>query len=131
MTDTPDTAKSLMMALAAADDKVASATGHLKACKEDHERVVDRLFALMDEQGTESIRNSEIGLQVSIGETESDTIEDYEAFERFVLRHKLVHLLQRRVSSTALREYVDQTGKSPPGLGKFKKRRLHVTKFSK
>lgn len=126
-----ETAKDLLLALAAADDRVASATGHLKAMKEEYEAVADRLFRLMDEQGTEAIRNSEVGLQVSIGETETDTIEDYEAFTRYILRHKLVHLLQRRISATALREYVDQTGKSPPGLGKFTKRRLHVTKFSK
>ena len=58
-------------------------------------------------------------------------VEDYEQFERFVLRHKALYLLQRRVSSTALREYTEQTGKTVPGLGKFKKRRLHVTKISK
>lgn len=128
---TPENAKALLQALAAADDKVASATGHLKAMKEEYEQVVDRMFALMDEQGTESIRNSEVGLQVSIGETEMDTIEDYETFSRFLRRHNLLHLLQRRISATALREYIEMTGKTPPGLGKFKKRRLHVTKFSK
>ncbi len=126
-----ETAGALLQALADADNRVATANGALKAAKEDYARIEDRVFALMDEQGTETIRNSSIGLQVSIGETETDTIEDYAEFEKYVLRHKLLHLLQRRVSSTALREYVDQTGRAPPGLGKFKRRRLHVTKVSK
>lgn len=128
---TKETARDLLLALAAADDLVAQATGLLKARKEEYERVADRLFALMEEQGTETIRNSEVGLQVSVGETETDTIEDYEEFARFVLRHKLLHLLQRRISSTALREYEESTGRRPPGLGKFKRKRLHVTKFTK
>lgn len=127
-----ENAKQLLAALAAADNEVATATGALKGAKERYEAVADRLFALMDEQGTETIRNSEVGLQVSIGETETDTIEDWEKLEQFVLRHKLLYLFQRRLSSTAIREWMQDNPNRPiPGVGKFAKRRLHVTKFSK
>lgn len=126
-----DTAISLLQALAAADNHMATKTGELKQAKQEYDAIADRLFALMDEQGTESLRNTGIGLQVSISETETDTIEDYEAFSRYVLRHKLIHLFTRRLSSTAVKERIQATGKPIPGLGKFKKRRLHVTKYSK
>lgn len=130
--ESPDTAESLLKALAAADNKIATITGQLKDAKQTYDAIADRMFALMDAQGTETIRNSKIGLQVSIGETQTDTIEDWPRFESFVLRHKLLHLLQRRISPVALREYLEGGPKRKvPGLGSFSKRRLHVTKISK
>lgn len=132
MTETKESAGELLRQLAEADNKVATARGALKHAQEDYERVADRVFALMDEQETETIRNSNVGLQVSIGETETDIIEDWDGFSRFALRHKLLHMFQRRLSPVAIREWLEaHPGKSIPGLGKFKKRRLHVTKFSK
>lgn len=126
-----ETAEELLAALAAADNKVASATGALKGAKEEYEAIADRIFALMDAQGTETIRNSKIGLQCSISETEIEVIEDYSKFSAYVLRHKKLELLQRRISPVALRELVASTGRPVPGVGVFPKRRLHVTKFSK
>lgn len=126
------TAKELLQELADADNTVATATGQLKAAKEKYEAVADQLFRLMDEQGTEAIRNAEIGLQVSIGETDTDIIEDWSKFMPFVLRHKLLHMFQRRLSPKAIQEWEAQhEGMKIPGLGKFHKRRLHVTKFTK
>lgn len=129
--DEEETAEQLLTKLAAADNKVATATGALKHAKQEYEAIADRIFALMDQQGTEAIRNSKVGLQCSISETEIEVIEDYDAFSRYVLRHKALHLLQRRLSPVALREIVESSGKKVPGIGYFSKRRLHVTKFSK
>lgn len=130
--DAPETAEQLLHALAEADNRVASATGVLKAAKEEYEAIADRVFKLMDEQGTETIRNSKVGLQVTISEDDKDVIQDWEAFSRFVLRKKALHLLQRRISPVALREMLESLDGQPvPGLGKFPVRRLHVTKFSK
>lgn len=127
-----DTAEQLLKALADADNEVATATGVLKAKKEAYEQVADRVFTLLDEQGTEVIRNAKIGLQVSIGETETDTIEDYEKFTQFVIRNKIPHVFQRRLSPNAVKEWNEaHPNKQLPGLGKFAKRRLHVTKISK
>ena len=128
----PETAEELLKQLADADNEVATATGVLKAKKEAYERVADKVFAYMDEQETETIRNSKIGLQVTIGETENETIEDYDKFAQFVLRNKLLHLMQRRISPAALREWNENNPrKKVPGIGVFTKRRLHVTKVTK
>lgn len=132
--DTPENAADLLKKLADADNHIATIRGQLKAAEEAYEQVADRIFKLMDEQGTETIRNSKVGLQVSIGETQTDIIEDYDKFTQFVMRHKLLHFLQRRLSPVAIREYLgmpENEGKKIPGLGKFTKRRLHVTTISK
>ena len=132
MTEKKETAEQLLKALADADNAVATATGVLKAKKEAYEAVADRVFALMDEQGTETIRNSKIGLQVSISVSANETIEDYEKFSQFILRNKALHLVQRRISPAALREWNEANPrKQVPGVGLFEKRRLSVTKVNK
>lgn len=131
MNDKVENAESLLKKLADADNKVATKRGELKQAEEEYSAIEDRIFKLMDEQGTEAIRNSKIGLQVSISETEVDIIENYDAFTRFVLRHKLLHFFQRRLTATAIREFKVTYKKPIPGLGVFKKRRLHVTTISK
>lgn len=133
MTAPAPTARELLERLAEADNNVAVVTGQLKAAKEAYERVADQLFALMDEQGTDRLSNVEIGLQVSISETDTDTIEDWDKFTRFVLRTKNLSLFQRRLSGPALREMREQLGEghTVPGLGVFTRRKLHVTKYSK
>lgn len=124
------TAGELLRMLADADDKVAQANGALKQAKIEYEQVADQVFALMDEQETEAIRNKSVGLQVSIQERELERIEDWESFERFVLRHKRLDLFQRRLSATAIREMMeDRDGKAIPGVGTFKVRKLSVTKI--
>lgn len=131
--DTPvtpkeETAEQLLKKLADADNKVATARGAMKKAEEDYAAIEDRLFELMDKQGTEAVRNSRIGLQVSISESAIDTIEDWDKFSAFVLRQKALHFFQRRLTPNALKEFRTLHPKKPiPGLGVFKKRRLHVT----
>ena len=132
MTDDADTAGGLLRLLADADNNIATIRGTLKHAEEEYSAIEDRVFALMDSQETDSIRNLKVGLQASISESETDVIEDYEVFTRFVLRHKLIHFFTRRLTAKALKEWHDANqGKKIPGLGKFKKRRLHVTKYTK
>lgn len=126
------TAGELLTLLAAADNAVATATGALKEAKTEYNAIADRIFTLMDEQQTEALRNSAVGLQCSISESDIDRIEDWDKFSQYVTRHKRLDLLQRRISPVALRELVEsRNGKAVPGTGKFSVRRLHVTKFSK
>jgi len=123
-----ETAGDLLKKLATCDNKIATKRGELKQAEEEYEAVADRIFALMDAQETETIRNTKVGLQVSISESELDVIEDYDNFTRFVLRHKLLHFFQRRLSPAVVREWrAANPKKAIPGLGKFTKRRLHVT----
>jgi hypothetical protein len=125
--EAPETAAGLLQKLVNADNKIATIRGQLKQAEEEYDAVEDRIFKLMDDQGTEAIRNSKIGIQVSINSVDVDTIEDYDKFTAFVLRHKLLHFFQRRLAVAALREYRAHNSKPIPGLGVFPKRRLHVT----
>lgn len=132
MNDKVENAEALLKKLADADNKCATKRGELKAAEEEYTAIEDRIFKLMDEQGTEAIRNAKIGLQVSISETEVDTIEDYDKLIPFLKRRNLIHFLQRRLSSVAIREWRAANPRAKiPGLGVFKKRRLHVTTISK
>lgn len=127
-----ETAGELLKKLAEADNKVATARGALKKAEEDYAAIEDRIFALMDAQETETIRNARIGLQVSISENVVDTIEDWDGFTAFCRRHNLLHFFQRRLTPKALAEWrAANPKKKIPGLGAFTKRRLHVTTINK
>jgi hypothetical protein len=124
------TAKELLTQLADADNKVATQRAILKQAEQEYEAVADDVFAYMAAQETDAIRNKEVGLQVSVSETEHDTIEDWDDFTRFVLRHKAVHFFHRRLATKAIEEYRNAHPKIKiPGLGKFSRKKLHVTKY--
>lgn len=124
-----ETVKQMLQALAAADNEVATARGELKAAEERYQAICDRVFAFLDEQGMDSARAPDSGLQVRIEESEVFSFEDMEKFTAFVLRHKATELFQRRLSAPAVRALIESRGGKPiPGLGSFTKRRLSVTK---
>lgn len=124
-----ETVEQMLRALAAADDVVASARGALKQAESEYEAIADRVFAYLDEQGTDQMRSKNAGLTVAIHETESYSFEDFNAFSAFMLRNKATELLQRRLSGPAVRALIEQRdGKMIPGLAPYKKRRLSVTK---
>lgn len=66
----------------------------------------------------------------SISESIVPTVSDYDAFSKFVLRHKALHLLEKRVSAKSYREMLEERGEVP-GLEPYTKRRLNVQKRSK
>lgn len=120
----------LLKQLAEADNEVATARGVLKAKQEAYDGVESQIFRLMDELGTETFRNKEVGLQVSISETTMDIIEDFDKLAPFVRRRNLLHFFHRRLSSKAIAEFRETHKTAIPGLGTFKKRRLSVTTIS-
>lgn len=66
--------------------------------------------------------------QASISMQEVPTIEDSDAFYGYIKKSGELDLLQRRVSSTAVRERW-KAGKVVPGVGKFTKISLSLTKL--
>ena len=50
-------------------------------------------------------------------------VEDWDEFWKYIYRHKLGHLLQRRVSDPSYRELLEQ-GKKVPGVSPFNKKRM-------
>lgn len=85
----------------------------------------DELLSQMREQGV--TRVSSQGLTVSITESIVPQIKDWPAFERYVLRHKATHLLERRVHTTAWREELLSRQDTPiPGIEPYTRIRLSV-----
>jgi len=54
------------------------------------------------------------------------TLKDFESFERFVYRHKALHLMETRISAKAFREMLEERGEVP-GVEPFTRRDLSVT----
>lgn len=124
-----ETVEQMLTALAAADNKCATIRGQLKEADAEYEAIADRVFAFLDNQGMDSVRSPKAGLTASIREEDSYSFSDFEAFAKFVLRHKSLELLQRRLSGPAVRALIEQRGgKEIPGLAPYTKRRLSVTK---
>ena len=79
------------------------------------------LNSLID-AGVESIRTG--NATVSVKRTTVPTVEDWPAFDAYVLKHKALDLLQRRVTVSAWRERVE-AGKVVPGVVAFEKTDLN------
>lgn len=66
---------------------------------------------------------------VSISESVSANVVDWDVFGAYVIKNKYLHLLQRRISDPAARELFETKGKIP-GVEPFTKRRLNLRKTS-
>lgn len=63
----------------------------------------------------------------SINEVVVGTIKDFDRLTAFIYRHKKIHLLERRVASSAFREELKIRGEVP-GVEPFTRINLNVTK---
>jgi hypothetical protein len=63
----------------------------------------------------------------AVTESEVPVVEDWDAFQTYVLENEALHLLERRASVAAWRELKD-SGEMVPGTRPFKKRSLSVRK---
>lgn len=115
----------LIKALAEVDDELAKANGHIRNLRMERDELVEEIQALMDEQGTSMLAAE--GLVCERKEEEVPQLRDWSKFERWVLRHKRLDLLQRRVSAPAWREI--QGG--VPGIEVFNVTKLSVRKKGK
>ena len=66
---------------------------------------------------------------VSISETITGNVVDWDAFWLYVYKNKFGHLLQRRVSDPAIRELFEQKG-GVPGVEPFTKVKLNLRKVA-
>jgi hypothetical protein len=82
------------------------------------------VYELMDAQGTRRSEGKKVS--VSIGETTTFNIEDFDAFAKYVHKTKYFHLFQRRVSVEGARELFETKG-AVPGISPFTKRKLTLT----
>lgn len=84
------------------------------------------LLAKMEEVGTETCGGC--GYSVTVREEDVPDSTDWETFIPFLLETGNMHLLQRRISTTAWREYNQIYGEFPPGTHAFAKKSLSFNK---
>lgn len=99
-----------------------AATAAMKAEEALLETEIFRKFKKAELEGARGRR-----AQCSISRSEVPVFEDQIAFNRYVLRTKSLDLFQNRLSVEAVRERW-AAGKAVPGVGKFTKVRLHLSK---
>jgi len=98
--------------------------------KEQLELIAAAEIVLMETMGREGVDKSTGKLaSVSISETVTGNVVDWDSFGAYVLKNKYLHLLQRRVSDPAIRELFETKGKVP-GVEPFTKRKLNLRKTS-
>lgn len=87
------------------------------------ESLRDEMIAEMNTAGTDSYK-SDLG-SIALMRTDVPTVDDWDAFYKFVHSHNAFDLLQRRVSSSAWRDRVEE-GENIPGVKKFQKETLRI-----
>lgn len=85
--------------------------------------VLAKILEKMDEDGLQ--RTGTDVANVLVSETIVPTVNDWDAFYNFIRENDAMHLLQRRVTSTSYREYID-AGQEVPGVVPFTKRSVQV-----
>jgi len=101
-----------------------------KEAKEAYDTVVADLMDIMNEQGIEKAAGKTAS--VTLGEQVVATIDDFDKLEKFIKRNNALYLFERRISSAAFRELLEQRkGKAVPGLVKFTKHKLNMRAIAK
>lgn len=95
-----------------------------KALSEEQKGLEQQIIELMDKQETR-VGEGKIA-KASIVESEEPTIEDWDAFTKWMTRTKNLHLIQRRISAPAWREIRALKKAEVPGIGVFTKRSLNL-----
>lgn len=109
------------------NEEISQANAKVKELENEKREIENTLLLAMQDAGTDIVRGSTA--TVSISENVRPQIQDFDAFEKFVLRRKALHLFERRIASTAYREMKDLLGGKPvPGLSEFTQVRLNVRK---
>ena len=90
-------------------------------------------FAMKDQMkalGVKSVR-TDFGTVTLTTKTRYNT-DDWDSFKKFVLEHEVVDLLERRISQTNMRTFLEENpGAIPPGLNSVTEFDITVTKPSK
>lgn len=83
----------------------------------------DKMLELMQNMGTLSYKNATTTFSVS--KSDVPTVENWDKFNAYILKNGALDLLQRRVSTTAWRDRVED-GQRVPGVTKFNKATLRI-----
>jgi len=111
--------------LEALRERIRAKESDLKELKEMKASMEMELLDIMETQGMTKLSGSKG--TISISETVVPTVDDWDAFYKFLHRSKAYHMMERRVSSTAYREELEtRRGQQIPGVSSYTKRKLNL-----
>lgn len=86
----------------------------LKPINEAMTKLELSMQAYMLKTGQQNAKTSEGTAYLST--TVRAKVEDWGAFKEFALAHDLIDMVEHRVSSDSVKEYIEATGSTPPGI---------------
>jgi len=89
--------------------------------------IEERLMENMGQSGVDKMTGKSASVSITSGVVAN--VQDWDAFGAYILKNKLLHLFQRRVSDPAYRELLE-SGKKVPGVEPFTKKRLNLRSLS-
>jgi hypothetical protein len=89
----------------------------------EYREIEEQLMERLEKEGTDKGAGKLASASVTTGIVANVT--DWDAFEKFIIKNKFLHLLQRRVSDAAWREVMEKKG-AVPGTESFVKKRLNL-----
>lgn len=113
-------------ALAEIRATITALNDQLAAAKITQDRLELEVLNSMTDAKVDSVRAAGIGT-VSIKRTTVPTAKDWAAIDAYILKHKALDLLQRRIGVNAWRERVE-AGEKVPGIEAYEKIDLAWTK---
>lgn len=108
-------------------DKRSELEAQIKELNEEITAAESELIEAMDAE--KCIGASGAKASAKIEEKVFPNIEDWDAFMRFIARNKYNHLVERRPSVSGCRELFE-SGRSIPGIVRYTKRAVRITKLS-
>jgi len=107
-------------------DKKAELNAEVKKLTEEFTELEQTLIHKLQEEETTQGRSTKA--TASITSTTIAAIEDWDAFERWVLANEAIYMIQKRVSNGAYRELI-QTGEEIPGLKPLKQTTISLRRL--
>jgi len=94
--------------------------------KEKMSRIEAALIAGLSETGADSVRTN--SGTVFTTEVSRASVADWSALADWIVQNNAVEFLEQRVKSTAVSEYMEQTGELPPGVNLHRERVVRIRK---
>ena len=108
-------------------EKIRVLEGEIKELTAEKDEIEATLLEQMDAEGI--TKSSGGKASVTVSENIKPSVEDWDAFYKYIHRMKMYHLLERRPSVTGCRELFEKRGKIP-GVVPFVKRQITMRSLS-
>jgi len=94
--------------------------------KSREDQVIENIMILLDDQNLSGSKGATAS--ASISKSIVPTTKDWAKVQKYILRHKDLSLIEKRVSAVRYREILEENPRGVPGLEPFERRSLSLTK---